>query len=481
MELFDFLFIGSKLTNLIAIKEILDLDKNKKIALFSPSNMIGGHFSSLKINGITYDPGTVLHEFTSFNNLINNDIYEYNPKIRNNAGIYYSSVEKYIRKYIKLNEIIKPKMLYKNKLYDDIIFSNSYQTFNKLPIKNLINKELSLILKNNKNVLHPKDKHLKDIYKSISYKEASLNNHGKTLHYEIFEPFFEKMTNRSTDKLLALYSRVAWLPLYYPETIYDLVNNKIVNIDSTRFHYPSQGFIGALANNIYSKSIQLGLNHFTAKIDYKKTMYKLNEGIIIFENGDSIKGNKVIYSETLDKLIDKSSIKDKSFFKLDAWSVKLLFTTIEKEAIKILFSCIYFPEKCSLPYRIRYQPNLENECKDKAKFIIELNSDYILSKGYENTQKIINEVLITLVDNNIIKSGYKLTLENELTLNNCISLPNIKNISKLQRQMDIASKIFPKLEFPSLNGFFADTLNDQILKGLKLGRTNMPGFNTNGY
>ena len=471
MKIFDLIFIGSKLTNIIAIKEILDRNDKRKVALLSPTSSIGGHFSSLNINEKIYDPGTVLHEFTSFNNSKHNNINEYNPKIRNDAGRYYSHVENYIRKNIDIYKIIKPQMLYKGKLYDDIIFSNSFETFNKLPIKKNINRDLSLIIKSNKKDFHPKDKYYKEIYKSISYREASLNNHGKTLHYKIFEPFFQKMTNRSTDKLLALYSRVAWLPLYYPETIYDILNDKRISINTTEFHYPSEGFIGALAKSIYSKSMQKGLNHFTNKINFKETINKLNKGIILFENGSSIKGEKIIYSDALNKLIEKSSLNDYSCLELEAWSINLLFTSIDKHAIKKLFSCIYFPEKTSLFYRIRHQPNLENERKEEAKLIIELNPDYISSKGYKVTKQILDEVYRTLIEVNLIRSGYPLRLENELTLYNCISLPNADNLFKLQVQMDSAAKRYPEIIFPSLNGFFADTLNDQVLKGLKIGRT----------
>ena len=126
---------------------------------------------------------------------------------------------------------------FKGNLYDDIIMSNSFDTFNKLPIRNNIKKELSEIIKNDNKDFHPKDKGYKAIYKSISYKEASLNNHGNTLHNEIFEPFFQKMTNRSSDELLALYSRVAWLPLYYPETIYDILNNKKIFNNKNLFSF----------------------------------------------------------------------------------------------------------------------------------------------------------------------------------------------------------------------------------------------------
>ena len=38
--------------------------------------------------------------------------------------------------------------------------------------------------------------------------------------------------------------------------------------------------------------------------------------------------------------------------------------------------------------------------------------------------------------------------------------------------MDLAEKIYPAIIFPSLNVFFQDNLNDQVLKGIKIGRYN---------
>ncbi len=471
MEKFDWIFIGSKLTNIIAIKEIISSNKNSKIALLSSSS-IGGHFSEIEINNKIYDPGTVFHEFTSFNNSDQNNIKDYNPKIRNDLGKYYFYCEKYIRKNIDLEKSIKPKMLYKGNLYDDIIMSNSFETFYKLPFKNKIHKDLSLIIKNNNQKFHPKDKGYKEVYKSVSYKEASLNNHGNTLHHEIFEPFFQKMTNRSTDKLLALYSRVAWLPLYYPETIFDILNDKKIKIKSTEFHYPKEGFIGALAKNIYSKSIDMGLNHLTERINFKETARTLNEGIISFVNGSLIKGEKIIFSDKFEKLINKSFLDDDSRMELEGWSVNLLFITVDKIAIKKKFSCIYFPEEDSLLYRLRYQPNLKNENQEEAKLIIELNPEYTFSRGYKEVKDILVDVLRTLVEADLIKVGFSLRLEKELKLYNGVSLPSSENINKLRMQMDLAAKYFPKIAFPSLNGFFQDTLNDQVLKGLTIGINN---------
>ena len=66
MDSFDYIFIGSKLTNIVALNQVLKNNPRKKVALIAPEEGIGGHFSSRKIDGITFDPGTVMHEFTSF-------------------------------------------------------------------------------------------------------------------------------------------------------------------------------------------------------------------------------------------------------------------------------------------------------------------------------------------------------------------------------------------------------------------------------
>ena len=84
------------------------------------------------------------------------------------------------------------------------------------------------------------------------------------------------MTNR-TDKLLALYSRVAWLPLYYPETIYALVKGENLKIDPTKFNYPLNGYMGYLAETLYNRSKELGLRHYDEKIISFK---EINDGFI---------------------------------------------------------------------------------------------------------------------------------------------------------------------------------------------------------
>ena len=81
------------MTNIVAISQIIKNNPKKNIALVSPQSSIGGHFSSLRINNLIFDPGSIFYEFTSFNNSDSDDIYKYNPYIRNDAGRYYKLVE----------------------------------------------------------------------------------------------------------------------------------------------------------------------------------------------------------------------------------------------------------------------------------------------------------------------------------------------------------------------------------------------------
>ena len=73
--------------------------------------------------------------------------------------------------------------------------------------------------------------------------------------------------------------------------------------------------------------------------------------------------------------------------------------------------------------------------------------------------------------NKILKDGYKINLEKEINLKKCITFPNLKNINKIKLQKEYTENNYPFVKFPSLEGFFSDTLNDQIIKGIIIGNS----------
>ena len=250
------------------------------------------------------------------------------------------------------------------------------------------------------------------------------------------------------------------------ETILDLLSNRKVDIPPTYFHYPKKGFIGELAKSLYDEALEYGLIHFKESFVYEELLKKR----ILKIGNKKITSNKIFYVNPFNKLIDgNNQIHIKQCKRFDAWSVLLFFAKIDKNAISENFSCIYFPEESTLPYRVRLQPCLSNEDNTNAKLIFEMNPDFLEDRGFEDNEVIINHIYKDLVKHSILKEGYNLKLIKDFKLKDCIAFPNPKNLATVKEQQKMASLLFPDINFPSLEGNFSDTFNDQIIKGLIIG------------
>lgn len=88
--------------------------------------------------------------------------------------------------------------------------------------------------------MHASQKKLNEkLFLNSSYFDVSMANHGKTFHDLLIEPFCKKTFNMSSKDCPALLHRIAWTPLYYPETLLNGING-IVDLNPTLFHYPKK-------------------------------------------------------------------------------------------------------------------------------------------------------------------------------------------------------------------------------------------------
>ena len=87
-------------------------------------------------------------------------------------------------------------------------------------------------------------------YDTLDYATASIANHGKTMHEKLIAPYLLKAQGVTADKMLGRYHRVAWLPLFYPETLLQSYQGKPVSLAPTKFHYPKLSSVGAIVTKV---------------------------------------------------------------------------------------------------------------------------------------------------------------------------------------------------------------------------------------
>ncbi len=460
---FDFILAGNYLTTLIAALELAQ--SGKKICVVNPLPGWGGHFSKLNINGIKFDPGAISHEFTAFNDTGLIDPASYRSNVRNDWGRFTKVIENYTRSHIDLVQMQTPMTIYDGQFFQDIIMTNRLDVLQHPRLKKRIQAETEFITSQGENELHPKGKKSNTLYIEKSYYEASVANHGATLHSEIFEPYFQKMSNLSTTGLIALYHRIGWLPLYYPETIASQYNTEPQNFHDTYFCYPKAGYVGVFGETLVKKMEEAGVTIFREGIEHVQDLP--GKSTLFLKNGIEIIAPKLIWSLSHDQLITAATNKPANIF--DRWSATLLFITIPRDKLLKTFSVLWSPDEKTLFYRACNQSESSGSDEMNARIVVELNPDYLKLFGLTEESDIINRVKEDFCSLGILSDKEAITVAGFKTLKNVLLLPSRNNWNVLENERDILYDKYPNVFFTrNTESFFTDTLNDQIIKGLKI-------------
>jgi hypothetical protein len=462
---FDFVIAGNYLTSMIAALELAKA--GHKIALLNPTPTWGGHFTKIMVNGIPFDPGAISHEFTAFNHTGSNNPLEYSAAMRNDWGRFTGLIEEYTRSHIELVKMQTPQTVYNEQLYDDIIMTNKLDVIQHPVLKGRIKAETELLLKNQDAAFHARNKKTDDAFLTKSYYEVSLRNHGATLHSALFEPYFHKMSNLSTTRLIARFHRIGWLPLYYPETIHSQYTEQPQVLNDTYFCYPKAGYIAIFAETLLKRIEEAGVVICREKIDRVEDTN--GQTTVVTQDGPSFTTPKLIWSLSHDALISAFTGKAPNVF--ERWSASLLFVTIPSHFIQKNFSVLWSPDDRTLFYRACNQSNSAGEDTNEQRITIEMNPDYLNTHGFSDDEAIISKIKQDFCTLGIVHDAKHIQVQGFKTLRNVLLLPSIENWKLLEQERDLLYEHYPSVHFTrNTDAFYTDTLNDQIIKGLKIAK-----------
>src|SRR5438445_13415644 len=106
---FPVVLVGNALSLMVAATKLAQ--NGVDVAIVNIGKNWGGQFTTATFDGVSYDPGMVLHEFTSYNSQNGNeDVSTYDPAIRNDAGRFCESVRRYVGAYQAIHDIATPEM-----------------------------------------------------------------------------------------------------------------------------------------------------------------------------------------------------------------------------------------------------------------------------------------------------------------------------------------------------------------------------------
>jgi protoporphyrinogen oxidase len=438
--------------------------KQQKVKIINPTSNWGGHFSSIKLGEIYFDIGMNYIELSSFM-YEGNNIEDYNITEKNDSARFLSFIRNYLKSLITIKEVDQIKSFYKNILTDDFIIRNSFSTIRILPleVKELITNELQENLASNNDFLHASKKYLnQELFTANSYYDVSKYNHGNYIHDQIIEPLCKKVFNLQSKQIPSIHHRIAWAPLYYPESIISSLKNDNFKIGETKFYYPEGSFqvlISKLLNELtQSENIEI-LNNNPIQIINKNdsTTIRFNDDTIITNNLIWF-GDLLTYRNLLLKDISKKEFKRSSF--------TLIFFLVDNIDILVNFGCIYDLDDDFI-YRITNQDTLtQSDKKSKSRIIFEANTE-VLRKLNISDDWLINYSWSKLKSMGVIKNNAIVNFCASKIFNNAVVQPSFENLELFNSLLnDVKDDKSNHVLLGPSSGFSNSSLNDQIIQAL---------------
>lgn len=466
MKTYDFIIYGN---NTGALAAAIELGKKHKVAVLNPTPMWGAHFAGIMINGENFDIGMNFFEFTTFHQA-SQDLMSYNPAVRNDSARFFGLVENFVKSRVEVVEVQDIDVYSKGTYGKDIVMANSLQILNLLPdeIRRNIRREIEEILKKGDKSLHASQKKKEeDKFMKASYHEVSLANHGPTFHELFVEPYCKKIFNMSSKDCPALLHRIAWAPLFYPETILKGLDGKD-DLAPTLFHYPVKGYFAAVIDEMMK---ELRANSNVELMNVKPLSLQRKEGYTVQLENDSIHAKHLVWCNDLYSLMLLAQNKETSQLEAQKASVTVAFCKVERAVLSKKFSCLYLSDMNTALYRITNQEHAAGipdykECK----LIFEMNLDFLNELGISSEAQVKSHLNSVLLNAGIVSKAIAEEAFTVKSLKNAVNLPTLHNFNNFEKLRQTTDTLYPDLEkIGPASGMVSTSFNDQIVQALKLG------------
>ncbi|WP_236173883.1 hypothetical protein [Pseudomonas pseudonitroreducens] len=453
------LLIGNNLALLVAALQLAE--RGRPVRLLLDGKPAGGHFAGMRLDGQGFDIGMVLFEHDS-RVPQSADVQGYDPARRNDCARFTALAGDYLERFVATLEVPTPQVHSGGARHPDFIMANRLERFADWPEAGKVLDELAQV--DSHHPLHAAGKITHPAYDRASYAEASLVNHGATLHRQVFEPLCEKILGVPSAQILARYHRLGWLPLYYPQTLSKAFAGEDHGLPEYRFRAAREGYSGALVEGLLEALQASGVSIDAAPLE---GLERTPEGLVARLAGQSMAADRValgVAPQRAAELLGQPAAEPPP-----AASVSLVLGRVAREHLPQKTTCLLVADAQFALFRVTDHDAVAGLDPQWHRVSLECNPDYF-SRRYPaaDAGHPLPQLLGELAELGVIRHPDDFVVLRHLQARNALALPNAaaqEVCASLQRA--IAGDARFALT-GSLLGLGVASLNDQIIQGLKL-------------
>jgi len=241
--------IGSSLAALISV---IKLSETNEVIWRKTNKRVGGHFAGLDLNKIPFDIGMVVNEPYS-------TTFSHNTKPRiptRQSGLpYVSMVYEFLDSIGMEFKDIDIQTFYNHSLLKDYLIADNLEFLLEIPEihRKILTQECSFFLGLSSEA-HPKFKLTNPIYQTQSYDAIMEATTPRFFYEEFIYPWLSKMHRNIQAIVPAIEHRAIWAPIYYPETIMQVLSRDIeANLLERKFIVPKGKTVNQITKELQSK------------------------------------------------------------------------------------------------------------------------------------------------------------------------------------------------------------------------------------
>jgi hypothetical protein len=310
--------------------------------------------------------------------------------------------------------------------------------------------------------LHARNKHRDPNYALFDYAQASIANHGETLHNELIAPFCRKITGVEPNELLALWSRAAWLPLYWPETALRGAQGDRRALPDVPFHVidggPMRGLIDVILRRLRAQPNVTHLNGAITRIAQTAS------GIAIEVGDERLTAVSLVWGAEAGPLLEAVGVGTAT--PLDRSALTVALALVRRDAITCPdVGVTIIPRDETLPYRITNQSASAGELGPFARVSCEWNTSYIQGDDREVEERMRAALLATgMVGDDDAVEHVKV-----IRVAKALALPSAANRVRCETARAAIDALgLPIQVVGPAAGFGVASLNDQIVQALQV-------------
>ena len=456
--------VGSNVAAMLATLELAKRGVNA--TLVTPTARLGGHFAGLTVGGKLFDAGMTFLEFTSFNDDPQATVASYDAFRRNDAGRFVTLVARILSQFGAWRDTPTPVMRVGTAVYPDLLIANHLSSLRRLPdeLQNAMRSELAPLAAN-RGPLHASRKTTDPGFAGHDFETVSLANHGRTFHDLFIEPFCRKVTGHSAAQLSALFHRLAWAPLFYPETLLQELEGVSTGLPPTTFSYPTAGTLGSMVRSMESAIRTLPGEHLVeAKITGIEEHGTSGAATLTFGTRTPMQFDHVVWAAEPDQLLELGRSTNPP--KATKGGMLLVSALVTPVGIRTEASTMLIPGGDRLPFRVTNQSYAAGIDEELTRLSCEWNPSIATNGVTPEVQGLVRSALVELDIISDVDAIVELRVD---LLKEVLPLGTPDNALNAGARFKAVAERFPNVTTIGASApFGAASLNDQVVQAVQV-------------